>query len=139
MSTATPNPPRPASVPWGVALAAVSLLTVGGGAIIWTHRDSTAATTPQSDGEHRGTRRALPMPSPAAGVPLPPVLQNPSSLSSISFTQENGTRVVKIRVVADGDELIGDAQTGRLLETRPSRPTAPPPMGRFVAPFFPMT
>jgi hypothetical protein len=139
MSTTSPNPPRTASVPWGVALAAVSLLTVGGGAIIWTHRDSPPPTTPQSGTEVRGIRRQLPLPSPADGVPLPPGLQNTSSLYSISFTQENGTRVVKIRVVADGDELIVDAQTGRLLETRPSRPTAPPPMGRFVAPFSPMT
>jgi len=52
---------------------------------------------------------------------------------------ENGTRVVKIRVVPNGDELIVDAATGRLLETRPSRPTAPPPMGKFIAPFSPMT
>jgi hypothetical protein len=56
----------------------------------------------------------------------------------VSYTIENGTRVVKIKVVESGDELIVDASTGRLLEARPGRPTAPP-MGKFAAPFDPMT
>ena len=30
-------------------------------------------------------------------------------------------RVIKIRVVPNGDELVIDAETGRLLETRPAR------------------
>jgi len=46
---------------------------------------------------------------------------------------------VKIKVVETGDELIVDAATGRLLEARPSRSTAPPPVGKFAAPFDPMT
>jgi hypothetical protein len=37
---------------------------------------------------------------------------------------ENGVPVIKIVVVPNGDELIVDAHTGRLLETRP----APPPL-----------
>jgi hypothetical protein len=46
--------------------------------------------------------------------------------------------VVKIKIVPEGDELIIDANTGRLIETRPSRPSAPPPMGKFAAPFAPI-
>jgi hypothetical protein len=62
-----------------------------------------------------------------------------SGLHTVAYSVENGTRVVKIKVVESGDELVVDALTGRLLETRPSRPTAPPPMGKFAAPFDPMT
>src|SRR5262249_37674634 len=63
MSTATPNPPRPASVPWGVALAAVSLLTVGRGALIWTHphrgvAPGHAASPPDAAPGRRGAASA---------------------------------------------------------------------------------
>jgi len=137
MPTGSLNPPRSAPVPWGVALAATSLLIVGGGAIIWTHQDPAKAG-PEQVADGRMTRRPLPQP-PAIDPPGTPIaLNNSASFYSVSYSHENGTRVVKIRVVADGDELIVDAQTGRLLETRPSRPTAPPPMGRFVAPYLPM-
>ena len=71
-------------------------------------------------------------------LPRPPSVHD-AELHTVAYGVENGTPVVKIRVKADGDELIVDANTGRLLETRPSRPTAPPPMGKFAAPFAPMT
>jgi hypothetical protein len=61
------------------------------------------------------------------------------ALHSVSFANENGTRVVKIRVSPDGDELIVDARTGRLIEARPPRSTAGTPKGRFAAPFVPVT
>jgi hypothetical protein len=74
-----------------------------------------------------------------AGLPLPPEVQGGVQLHNVTYGVEKGTRVVKIRVLENGDELIVDAETGRLLEARPFRPTAPPPMGRFAAPFDPMT
>jgi hypothetical protein len=69
---------------------------------------------------------------------MAPAYSDPG-LHTVSYTIENGTRVVKIKVVETGDELVIDAATGRFIEARPGRPTAPPPMGKFAAPFDPMT
>jgi hypothetical protein len=117
-----------------MALAATSLMLIGGGAIIWTHQGedpTNAATDASGPPEVPATRL------PPRTIPTPPP-DTPLGLHAITYTVEHGTRVVKIRVVPDGDEIIVDAATGRLLETRPNRPTAPPPMGKFAAPFDPM-
>lgn len=135
MSSASSPAPRPSPVPWGVALAAASLLVIGGGAVIWAHREQPAGmpdtpTTPPSglpSASLRVDQAPLPLPEPG------------SQLHAVNYGVENGTRVVKIKVTPNGDELVVDAATGRLLETRPTRPTAPPPMGKFAAPFDPMT
>jgi hypothetical protein len=123
---------------WGVALAAASLFLVGGGAVIWSSRSDDNSVGPQrTSGEEAAftqtTARVRPLPLP----PLEPAAS--TGLHTVSYTIENGTRVVKIKVIESGDELVIDATTGRLLEARPSRPTAPPPMGKFAAPFAPMT
>jgi hypothetical protein len=137
MSSSSPGPAPSSPLSWGLALAATSLLLIGGGAIIWTHQGPAAEPTAPADSDP-GSPQALQMKLPPRVVPLPPA-DAPNGLHAVSYAMENGTRVVKIRVVPDGDELIVDAATGRLLETRPSRPTAPPPMGKFIAPFSPMT
>ena len=141
MSTLSTRPAPSSHASWGIALAAGSLLLIGGGTLVWSVRDqephafragpptaesALADPTPVTD-EVAVVRRALPLPPPGAGI------------HSVAFTVENGTPVVKIKVVPDGDELVVDAQTGRLLEARPSRSTAPPPVGKFAAPFDPMT
>jgi hypothetical protein len=119
---------------WGAALAAVSILTVGGGAFIWANR--------QPEQKHPSElSQSAPVDLPSAVVPrvLPPIpVEHPANLHSVAYGFENGTAVVKIKVVAEGDELIIDANTGRLIETRPCRPSAPPPMGKFAAPFAPI-
>jgi hypothetical protein len=61
----------------------------------------------------------------------------PPQLHGVTYAVENGTTIVKIKVIPDGDELIVDASTGRLIESRPSRPSAPPAMGKFAAPVRP--
>jgi hypothetical protein len=143
MSMPSPRPAPSPLVSWGIALAAGTMLLIGGGTIVWSSRAqdpslvypptdqpgpttavATDLTVADADVVHR---RQLPM--PPAGL----------TLHSVAFTTENGTRVVKIRVVETGDELVVDAATGRLLEARPSRSTAPPPVGKFAAPFDPMT
>jgi hypothetical protein len=142
MSTLTPHTAPSSRTSWGIALAAGSLLLIGGGTLVWSAHDPDAAARrgpPIADsgmpdrvafaGELGVVRRELPLPPPPSGP----------GLHSIAFTVENGTRVVKIKVVETGDELVVDAATGRLLEARPSRPTAPPPLGKFAAPFEPMT
>jgi hypothetical protein len=135
MSATSSSVPHSSSFSWGAALAAVSILTIGGGAIIWANRDAPSSESAQAaQSEIVGSpSRFIPSPPP----PIPVEVQS-ANLHSIAYGVENGTAVVKIKVVAEGDELIIDAATGRLIETRPSRPSAPPPMGKFAAPFAPI-
>jgi hypothetical protein len=121
------------------------MLLIGGGAIVWSAHDQGPALVPPPGGPPVAAdphpvavaqvglvaRHALPIPM-AQEEAVPP-------LHSVAVTTENGTRVVKIKVVETGDELVVDAATGRLLEARPNRSTAPPPVGKFAAPFDPMT
>lgn len=116
MNQATGNSPRSTSIPWGVTLAALGLFMLGGGAIIWLHKEEQPSTP------------SVAMAHPSSSMMLDRVeLQNmpgfvPNSaaaIHTITMTEENGTRVVKIQVVPGGEELIIDAATGRLLETRP--------------------
>jgi len=134
MSSSSPGPTHASPFPWGLALAASSLLLIGGGAIIWSSQPTNdpSLVTPSDGGEVARLEKPF-------RLPQPPAHDGSHGVHTIAFAVENGTRVVKIRVVPDGDELIVDAVTGRLLETRPSRPTAPPPMGKLAAPFSPMT
>ena len=111
MSSSSLNPGHASPVSWGVALAATSLLLIGGGAIIWTHPGQSASgptVPPAGDGPEF---RAVGLKLPPRAVPTPQ--ESPFALHTVSFSMENGTRVVKIRVVPDGDELIVDAATGR--------------------------
>jgi len=120
----------------GLALASISLVLVGGGALIWSNRqpENTGYPSdpkPSESAAPAAMIRTLP-PLPTADVP------NAAHLHGVTYAVENGTAIVKIKVIPDGDELIVDASTGRLIESRPSRPSAPPPMGKFAAPFVPM-
>jgi hypothetical protein len=142
MSMLSPRQAPSTSLSWGIALAAGSLLLIGGGTLVWTSRDSgpkAARSAPETSdgvalnlssetGDIGAVRRSLPMPS-VPGV----------QLHSVEYAIEHGTRVVKIKVSQNGDELIVDATTGRFLEARPSRSPAVPPIGKFAAPFDPMT
>lgn len=136
MSNAANHSIRSPYVSSGVVLAAMSLIVVGGGVLIWNNRqpvgDSPVAEIRTSDASAPVSQpRFLPKPVVDEGA-------NKPNLHGITYAVENGTAIVKIKVVADGDELIVDASTGRLIESRPSRPTAPPPLGKFAAPFVPM-
>jgi len=121
-------------VPWGVALAAGALLLIGGGAIVWANHEPAQQDPPAPPfGAAAVTDEVMVL---QRDIPVPP---GQLGFHSVNYTVENGTRVVKIKVTDSGDELVVDAATGRLLEARPSRPTAPPPAGRFAAPFQPVT
>lgn len=134
MSTPSPKLPGSSSLYGGAVLAITSLLTILGGVVIWSHREPASSGTAEVRPPEEIDAR------PSRALPPPPVLVDPklANLHTIAYAVENGTVVVKIKVVPDGDELIVDASTGRLLETRPSRPTGPPPIGKFAAPFEPM-
>jgi hypothetical protein len=133
MPAASHSPRSSSLFSWGLALAATSLLTIGSGSLIWSQRE----TEPEASAEIGAIQ---PGPLEVRFAFLPEVAQEKigPSIHTVAYGVENGTAVVRIRVVPNGDELIVDAATGRLLETRPNRPTAPPPMGKFAAPFTPV-
>jgi hypothetical protein len=146
MQVQSSQAPQPSSLPWGVALAALSVLLVGGGLIIWAHQDPTPppyfVAEPGRKPMSLSTETA-PLESPgfAPRVHGPDsVTANPPAMGvhSITLTQENGTKVVKIQVTPGGDEIIVDAATGRVIETRPgSSAVGGGGGGRFAAPFIP--
>jgi hypothetical protein len=130
MFSSSPPPAQSSLLTWGLGLAATSLILIGGGALVWSTKSAPPADPPPDgfvEQTHVLTKRLPPLPPDDIA----------SGLHTISYAMENGVRVIKIRVVAEGDELIVDAATGRLLESRPNGPTAPP-MGKFTAPFQPM-
>ena len=132
-SNTVPNAPRASTVSRGLAVAAGAFFLIAAGVIVWSnHEPPQTPGTPESPDEivaivRNGGQRDLPRPTEGPAF----------AFHSVSFTEENGARVVKIRVRADGDELVVDMSTGRLIATRPSRPTAAP-LGKFAAPFAPM-
>ncbi|HEX3150831.1 MAG TPA: hypothetical protein VHR66_22325 [Gemmataceae bacterium] len=120
---------------WGIALVTVSLIAIGGGAVVWSqHGDDNGLVIREHEvhgSDSSASRRPLPEPPPGT------VGATKKNVYSVAHAVENGTQVVKIKVTPAGDELIIDANTGRLLETRPNRP--PAPIGRFMAPIVPAT
>lgn len=137
MSNAASNPMRTSYLSSGVVLASISLVLIGGGVLIWSNQHATNPSSAEfaqlpDGGPLASTPRVLPVPIDEFAKP------RTSQLHGVTYAVENGTAIVKIKVVADGDELIVDASTGRLIESRPSRPSAPPAMGKFAAPFVPM-
>ena len=106
-----PNRAEPSS--WWLAPAAVGLLGLVGLGVYWVPADRPPAARPVV------STRVVP----------PPVPDDPPGLHAVSTGEEEGVRVVRIRVVPGGDELIVDAATGRLLEARPAA-GSPVPAGK---------
>ena len=127
MRLPSPFPRRPLSVlQVGVTIAAAAVFAIGIGAIVWGLRDPNPPATPGG----------FPPPSAGAGRQLPtPVDPSQLPFHTVTFTEEKGRRVVIVRVVAQGDDLVIDAATGRLIETRANRPG--PPQKKGAAPFTP--
>lgn len=133
MLTPSPTPPRASTVSRGLAVAAGAFFLMAAGVIVWSNREP-----PQTPGTPESPDEIVAIIRNAGQRDLPRPTEGPAfAFHSVSFTEENGARVVKIRVRADGDELVVDMSTGRLISTRPSWPTAAPP-GKFAAPFAPM-
>jgi len=80
-------------------------------------------------------------PTPIRQLPAPPI---PEAFANYKFhsvivAEEHGMQVVKLRLAEQGDEIVVDAATGKLIETRPYRPmNVAPPLGKLAAPFSPM-
>ena len=117
---ATPRARESALPQWLILPAAVGLLAGGGLAASWVNREPAAPDRPAA-----GAR-------PAAVLPQPPA--DDDGMYSVTTDVEHGVRVVKIRVSAGGDELVVDAETGRLIEARPPRPATGPMTPTLLAP-----
>ena len=126
--TSPTTPRRSRSLHWGYALVALTALLATGGVILWLGDDDPVPEIVNVPPELQ----------PPARFPAPDGLAN-RPFHSMVLAEENGTQVVKFRLVEQGDEIVIDAATGRLIETRPYRPIAVPmPMGKLAAPFAPM-
>jgi hypothetical protein len=79
-------------------------VVVVGASIYWAQTDD-----PASDQARPPSTRTVP----------PPIPDGPASVHSVKTDQEHGIKVIRIQVVPNGDELIVDAATGRLIEARP--------------------
>src|SRR5437773_11370557 len=91
MSSSSPGPTHASPFPWGLALAASSLLLIGGGAIIWSSQPTNdpSLVTPSDGGEVASLEKPLRLQSA-----LPPAQDGSPGLHAIAFAVENGTRVV---------------------------------------------
>jgi hypothetical protein len=121
MSTTPPSAPSWSTFQILAALAIVVVPAVIGGAIIWSQH--TPAKT-----EVTGPPDIQPFQRPSRALPPFPQGVDPN-LHSVEHGVENGVPVIKIVVVPNGDQLIVDANTGRLLETRPAPPPPPTKLG----------
>ena len=107
---------------WLILPAAIGLLVGGGLAVTWANREPTSPAA--AEGPAPGTRPLKFLPPPT----------EPTGMYSVTNAVEHGVRVVKIRVSSDGDELVVDAETGRLIEARPPRPATAPMTPTLLAP-----
>jgi hypothetical protein len=123
MSAVPPASPRPAALPWWLAPSAIVVLAAGAVAVIWAYRDRPEGAPANPGPAAAPHRKFLPPPPPG----------DPGALHSVTTGVENGVRVWKIRVTPGGDELIVDAATGRLLETRPAKAAAAPGRPMIIA------
>jgi hypothetical protein len=122
MSGVPPTSPRRVVLPWWLAPAALVVLAAGAVAVIRVYRDAPANAPTDAGPAVAPNRKFLPQPP-----------GEPGTLHSVTSGVENGVRVWKIRVTPGGDELIVDAATGRLLETRPAKPGVPPGRPMIIA------
>jgi hypothetical protein len=118
------NPtPRESSLPaWLLVPAAIGLLVGGALAVHWANREPPPQPRGPDGPMVGATLYDFTPPAPAGRV------------YSVTNDVEHGVRVVKIRVSADGDELVVDAETGRLIEARPPRPATAPMTPTLLAP-----
>jgi hypothetical protein len=99
------RPPRPSWLPWWPVPAAAAFLAVVGAGVYLAQPDAPPAGPPAGE-----AGRTVP----------PPVPDQAARFHSLTTGVEHGIRVIRIQVVAGGDELVIDAATGRLLEARPA-------------------
>lgn len=115
----------PSIIPMSIAIPALLTMIIGGGAIFWKMRSNSDQSQASADKRPTRVSRAEedfrvsePITGPAKKF-LPKSGQT-NNVHSIYHVVENGRKVVLIRLVPGGDELVIDEDTGKLLETRPS-------------------
>ena len=121
-------------MPKRVTVSVIAGFLLLGGLIIWGNSDNpgikshhASAGEPTDPGDD--------VVGVAWGAPENDQVKEPV-LHSLTHDQRNGARVIRIQLVEGGDEMLLDAEPGRLIETRPAQaptktPVLPvmPPMG----------
>ena len=97
-----------------IALVAVPLVV--GGTFIWSHRMQAKSELEAPAENHPTDRHVRPPPPPQFVDP------NGNKLHAVEYAVENDVPVIRITAVPNGDVVVIDAQTGRLIETRPPGP-----------------
>ena len=124
------------SIPLAVTIPVLGAVLIIGGLTVWSLGAPTAPVTEQratrvsrSEEDIRITEPAMPrgrkfIPTPETHDPEKRPAELRNKVHSLNRSEENGIKVILIRLVPDGDVLVLDEVTGRLLETRPARPKA---------------
>jgi len=114
MTTVPKNTAGWSTFQWLAVIAIVVVPLVVGGASIWSQR-MRAKSAPDSPAENQTTdRHGNPFPQPPGLID-----PNTNKLHAVEYAVENDITVIRITAVPNGDVLVVDAQTGRLIETRP--------------------
>ena len=115
------------SIPLTVAIPALAALFIGGGATIWSLRSDPTASANLDDKrpsrvsrDEEDFRITEPVPLRRKFLPPRPELLPSNDVHSLRRVEENGTKLILIRLVPGGDELVLEAATGKLIETRPA-------------------
>jgi hypothetical protein len=124
MSTIPKNAAGCSSFQWLATLAIVVVPLVVGGTVILSQRMKARSDVNSSSENQQTERRSRHLPPP------PPFFDpNMNNLHSVEYAVESDVAIIKITAVPNGDTLIVDAHTGRLIETRPPGPPSPTKAG----------
>lgn len=140
---------KSSSIPVGISISCIATLLLAGGVFLWVQKTNEEIAAPFPE---QPQPRPMNPTDPVTGLPTrmmitrdvasvkeltPNIPVNLSALHSFSYGEENGVKVIRLQVVADGDIMVIDANSGRLIETRPNRPIVKQPNS--IHPLAPMT
>lgn len=121
---------RRTTLPWGYSIAVLAALLLLGGTLLYVTRDEPQRPIPDPPPNYADIEQ-LKRTHPHLDETL-----KKFNIHSIVVAEEQGRQVVKLRVAAEGDELVLDAATGKLIEARPyHKPHGPmAPIGKTPMP-----
>lgn len=129
----TKSGPSPSSIPLSISVGGLALLFVIGGLIVWGSIGDTPryspATQPSEYPQTIYSDELEPLVVRATVRSRSDVQKNHeesfslvSAIHSYSLHHENGKKIIRLKVLAEGDELVIDATTGKLIEHHQPKP-----------------